>query len=72
MLGFSLDSPDQVSKVHAVANTVSFLVSRLGDPHVPGYGRIWHCPVSFIIDRDGRLVDNGWTDRRNGTLRDRN
>ncbi len=26
------------------------------------YGRIWHIPVSFVIDRSGRLADNGWND----------
>lgn len=64
VLGFSLDSADQIGSVRAVADTLSFPVGLLGDPHVPGYGRIWRCPVSFVLDRDGRLVDNGWTDRR--------
>lgn len=62
VLGFSLDTPDQLAKVRAVAKTLSFPVGLLGDPHVPGYGRIWHLPVSFVIGRDGRLVDNGWKD----------
>jgi peroxiredoxin len=64
VLGFSLDPPDQLGKVRAVANTLSFPVGLLGDPHVAGYGRIWHLPVSFVIDRHGRLVDNGWKDRQ--------
>jgi len=62
VLGFSLDAPDQADQVRAVANTLSFPVGLLGDPHVPGYGRIWHLPVSFVIDRRGRLVDDGWKD----------
>lgn len=62
VLGFSLDTPDELAKVRAVADTLSFPVGLLGDPHVPGYGRIWHLPVSFVIGRDGRLVDNGWKD----------
>lgn len=62
VLGFSLDPSDQLGKVRAVANTLSFPVGLLGDPHVAGYGRIWHLPVSFVIDRQGRLVDNGWKD----------
>jgi len=64
VLGFSLDGPEQRNQVRAVANTLSFPVGLLGDPHVPGYGRIWHLPVSFTIDRDGRLVDNGWNDKQ--------
>ena len=64
VLGFSLDTPDQLDQVRAIANTLSFPVGLLGDPHVPGYGRIWHLPVSFTIDRKGRLVDNGWQDKQ--------
>jgi cytochrome c biogenesis protein CcmG/thiol:disulfide interchange protein DsbE len=63
VLGFSLDTPDQLDQVRTVANNLSFPVGLLGDPHVPGYGRIWHLPVSFTIDREGRLVDNGWKDK---------
>lgn len=64
VLGFSLDTPDDLNKVRDVAGTLSFPVGLLGDPHVPGYGRIWHLPVSFTIDRDGKLIDNGWKDRQ--------
>jgi cytochrome c biogenesis protein CcmG/thiol:disulfide interchange protein DsbE len=63
VLGFSLDTPDERDKVRAIARQLSFPVGLLGDPHVPGYGRIWHLPVNFTIDRVGRLVDNGWKDR---------
>ncbi|MGA9340983.1 MAG: TlpA disulfide reductase family protein [Rhodanobacteraceae bacterium] len=62
VLGFSLDPPERIDKVRAVARTLDFPVGLLGDPHVPGYGRIWHLPVSFTIDRRGLLVDNGWND----------
>lgn len=64
VLGFSLDEPDQLDQVRSVASALSFPVGLLGDPHVPGYGRIWHLPVSFTIDRHGRLVDNGWKDKQ--------
>ncbi len=62
VLGFSLDTPDELDKVRAVSRTLDFPTGLLGDPHVPGYGRIWRLPVSFTIDRDGRLVDDGWKD----------
>ena len=62
VLGFSLDTPDELDEVRAVSRSLSFPVGLLGDPHVPGYGRIWHLPVSFTIDRSGNLVDNGWKD----------
>ena len=63
VLGFSLDGRDQLGKVREIARTLNFPVGLLGDAHVPGYGRIWHLPVSFTIDRHGRLVDNGWKDK---------
>ena len=63
ILGFSLDTPDELDKVREVSRSLSFPVGLLGDPHVPGYGRIWHLPVSFTIDRNGLLVDNGWKDK---------
>jgi len=63
VLGFSLDTPDELDQVRAISRNVSFPVGLLGDPHVPGYGRIWHLPVSFTIDRSGDLVDNGWKDK---------
>lgn len=62
VLGFSLDSPDELAQVRTVASSLSFPVGLLGDPHVPGYGRIWRLPVSFVIDRAGTLVDDGWKD----------
>ena len=71
VLGFSLDSPDQLDQVKTVASTLSFPVGLLGDPHVPGYGRIWHLPVSFTIDRNGQLVDNGWKDEQPAWTQDR-
>jgi cytochrome c biogenesis protein CcmG, thiol:disulfide interchange protein DsbE len=64
VLAFSLDSPDDLAQVRKVARSLSFPVGLLGDPHVPGYGRIWHLPVSFTVDRDGLLVEDGWKDRQ--------
>ncbi|RDI97363.1 TlpA family protein disulfide reductase [Dyella solisilvae] len=63
VLGFSLDAPEDLDKVRAVAGKLEFPVGLLGDPHVPGYGRIWRLPVSFTIDRSGRLVEDGWKER---------
>ena len=62
MLGFSLDGAEDLAKVREVAATLSFPVGLLGNPWAGGYGRIWHIPVSFVIERSGRLVDNGWND----------
>lgn len=62
VLAFSLDSPDALPEVRAFASRLSFPTGLLGSAWAGDYGRIWHIPVSFVIDRDGRLVDNGWDD----------
>jgi cytochrome c biogenesis protein CcmG/thiol:disulfide interchange protein DsbE len=62
VLGFSLDDAQNLPKVRTVAASLSFPVGLLGSPWVPAYGRNWRLPVSFVIDRAGRLVDNGWND----------
>ncbi|MDR3451606.1 MAG: TlpA disulfide reductase family protein [Rhodoferax sp.] len=60
VLGFSLDEAQNLPKVRTVAASLSFPVGLLESPWVPAYGRIWRLPVSFVIDRAGRLADNGW------------
>jgi len=64
VLGFSLDGPEALPKVRAVAATLSFPVGLLGNPYAGAYGRIWRIPVSFVIDRAGRLAHNGWHDEQ--------
>ena len=63
VLAFSLDEPEQRERVRQVAQSFRFAVGLLAQSSVPGYGRIWHIPVNFTIDRDGRLVEDGWRDR---------
>lgn len=63
VLAFTLDSPDALPEVRSMASTLSFPTGFLGSAWAGDYGRIWHIPVSFVIGRDGRLVDNGWNDR---------
>lgn len=62
VLGFSLDAPADLPKVRDVAATLSFPVGLLGSAYAGGYGRVWRIPVSFTIDRAGKLADNGWDD----------
>ncbi len=62
VLGFCLDGPEDLKTVKKVAESLSFPVGLLGNPWAGEYGRIWHIPVSFVIDRSGRLADNGWDD----------
>ncbi len=64
ILGFSLDTPEQLAAVRAMAAPLRFPIGLLSASEAPGYGRIWHLPVSFTIDRAGRLADDGWKDKR--------
>ncbi|MDE2453309.1 MAG: TlpA family protein disulfide reductase [Burkholderiales bacterium] len=65
VLGFSLDDAAALSKVKAIAASLHYPVGLLGGAYAGGYGRVWRCPVSFVIDRDGRLVHDGWKDDTN-------
>jgi cytochrome c biogenesis protein CcmG/thiol:disulfide interchange protein DsbE len=71
VLGFTLNTPDELDAVRAVAGTLSFPVGFLERSSAPGYGRIWRIPVNFTIDRAGRLVDDGWKDRKPVWTRER-
>lgn len=71
VLGFSLDTPDTLAQVRKIAAGLHFAVGLFGDPHVAGYGRIWHLPVSFVVDRRGVLVHDGWKDTQPALTRER-
>jgi cytochrome c biogenesis protein CcmG/thiol:disulfide interchange protein DsbE len=64
VLGFALDAPEDLPKVKQRAQALSFPVGLVADSTLPGYGRIWHIPVNFTIDRRGRLIDDGWKDKQ--------
>jgi thiol-disulfide isomerase/thioredoxin len=71
VLAFSLDSPDDVSRVRRVAQGFSFPSGLLANSSAPGYGRIWRVPVNFTIDRKGGLADNGWNEKKPVWTRER-
>jgi cytochrome c biogenesis protein CcmG, thiol:disulfide interchange protein DsbE len=60
VLGFSLDTPERLPQVTRIARTLAFPNGLLAASSAPGYGRMWKIPVNFTIDREGRLVDDGW------------
>ena len=64
VLGFSLDGADDLAKVREMSSKLQFPVGLLGGPWAGGYGRIWRLPVTFVIDRSGRLAYNGWDDKQ--------
>jgi cytochrome c biogenesis protein CcmG/thiol:disulfide interchange protein DsbE len=64
ILGFTPDGAGEMAKVRAVAKTLSFPVGLFEQSSAPGYGRIWRLPVNFTLDRTGRLVNDGWKERK--------
>jgi cytochrome c biogenesis protein CcmG, thiol:disulfide interchange protein DsbE len=63
VLGFTLDPEEAIPKVRQQAQHYGFPVGLVEKSTLPGYGRIWRLPVNFTIDRQGRLVDDGWKDK---------
>jgi len=71
VLGFTLDGADKLRQVRQVAASLHFPVGFLANSSASGYGRIWRLPVSFTIDRTGRLIDDGWKDQKPSWTRER-
>jgi cytochrome c biogenesis protein CcmG/thiol:disulfide interchange protein DsbE len=63
ILGFALDAHEDLPKVRNMAQGFAFPSGLVADSSLQGYGRIWHIPVNFTIDRQGLLAQNGWTDK---------
>jgi thiol-disulfide isomerase/thioredoxin len=63
VLAFSLDGEESLADVTRVARDLSFPVGLLSRSRADGYGRIWRLPVSFTIDRAGRLASDGWKEK---------
>jgi cytochrome c biogenesis protein CcmG, thiol:disulfide interchange protein DsbE len=63
ILGFSLDAPEDLPRVRKMAQALSFPSGLVAVSSLQGYGRIWHIPVNFTIDRKGLLYQNGWDDK---------
>jgi cytochrome c biogenesis protein CcmG, thiol:disulfide interchange protein DsbE len=63
ILGFGLDTRERLEEVRRVAQSLRFPVGLMSDSSAPGYGRIWRLPVSFTIDAQGRLAEDGWKEK---------
>jgi cytochrome c biogenesis protein CcmG/thiol:disulfide interchange protein DsbE len=59
VLAFSLDDEDNFEQVRSMAKGLGFPVGLVNQSDVRGYGRIWHIPVSFVIDSAGLLRYDG-------------
>ncbi|HUK03135.1 MAG TPA: TlpA disulfide reductase family protein [Steroidobacteraceae bacterium] len=66
VLGFSLDSRDELAKVRSITRDLTFPNGLLEVSSAAGYGRIWRLPVNFTIDRAGRLIEDGWKEKQPG------
>jgi thiol-disulfide isomerase/thioredoxin len=64
VLGFSVDTPDELPEVRKIAQSLRFPVGLLCHSSAPGYGRIWRLPVNFTIDRAGLLAEDGWQEKK--------
>jgi peroxiredoxin len=71
ILGFGLDTRERLADVRRVAQSLRFPVGLMSDSSAPGYGRIWRLPVSFTIDRQGRLAEDGWKEKQPVWTRER-
>jgi cytochrome c biogenesis protein CcmG/thiol:disulfide interchange protein DsbE len=60
VLGFSLDTADDLLEVRRIAQSLHFPVGLLANSSAAGYGHIWRLPLNFTIDRAGMLVEDGW------------
>lgn len=59
VLAVSLDDPEDLAKVRTVAAGLPYPVATAAQTDASGYGRIWRLPLTFVIDRGGRLVADG-------------
>jgi thiol-disulfide isomerase/thioredoxin len=60
LVALSMDDPKDVAKVREMTKAYSFPVGLARDANMKGYGRIWHLPLTFVVDRTGILRKNEW------------
>lgn len=55
MIAISVDEPQDTAKVTQIASAYHFPVALASEARYAGLGRIWRLPMTFVIDREGRL-----------------
>jgi thiol-disulfide isomerase/thioredoxin len=65
IVAVSLDDDADKSKVRDFVQPYSFPVAMMRDATMDGFGRIWVLPLSFLIDRQGRLRKSDWAGDQN-------
>ena len=59
VIAISMDSAKYLPTVKKMAQGFSFFTAHQSQAKVPGFGRIWRLPSTFVIDRQGVLRKNG-------------
>jgi thiol-disulfide isomerase/thioredoxin len=62
MVAVSMDDPADAAKVRQVMRAYAFPAAMVADVQAKGYGRIWHIPMTFVIDRNGVLRKDDWSE----------
>jgi thiol-disulfide isomerase/thioredoxin len=58
MLAISLDEPGDVGAVREVMRSYTFPAALSAQARYRGLGRIWRVPMTFVVDRRGRLRED--------------
>lgn len=58
VVAISLDEPRDLAAVRDVMRGYGFPAALSAHAEFRGYGRIWRVPMTFVIDRRGRLRDD--------------
>lgn len=61
IVAVTTEGDEDLPKVRAYAQGLTFPIATLAQSRVSGYGRIWAMPLSFLIDRQGILRKVDWT-----------
>jgi peroxiredoxin len=60
LIGISIDDPNDEAKVRNAMGAFGFPAALAQNASFEGYGRIWHIPLTFVIDRHGNTRKDGW------------
>jgi thiol-disulfide isomerase/thioredoxin len=61
VLAINLDDKEGLAEARAAMTAFAYPAASYRDARAPGYGRIVHLPLTFVIDRDGILRRDAWT-----------
>ena len=59
IVAINMDDAEDLNKVREVVKNLSFPTALHADTKAEGYGRIWRLPITFVIDREGKLRYDG-------------